>query len=289
MKDTLNMTPCLESTIQQPSSNPLGDINAAFHKLYQIEKDKAVSDIHNGEIVLICRMDNRLIIKQGQNVEECLINDVLYHNLKAMSHSSLAVYYSLLHSADQQTLQQVKNWISQIRQQEPTELGTQIADITKDLVDSVEMSGMLSHSAMSLYQQELEPIYAKLMIKAVDQEIDSLVTKLVDIHSHRGYPSSKTFLVVFGGHQPRYKALALQVFRRWFQGSKEHLANCDHHVRYCEGGKDLDDAVDLVANAMVAKELAKSTMGYSEALNQDVLSTVAERAIDSYWLAKGLG
>lgn len=95
-------------------------------------------------------------------------------------------------------------------------------------------------------------------------------------------------MVVIGGHQPRYKALASMVFRRWFKGLHEHMVNHKHHVRYCAGGGSIDDAITLVATAITDRELAKSTMGSSEALNKDVLGIVAEQATDTSWHKNGL-
>ncbi|ABG39439.1 hypothetical protein Patl_0913 [Paraglaciecola sp. T6c] len=278
----------VEDSIQEPKGNPLGEINAQFHRLYQVEKAKAVASINDGEVMLICRIDSRLIVKAGSKVKEYVINDERYQSLKAMSHGTLAVYYQLCHSVDEATLCQVNRWVSQIRQQAPLSLGKEVADVTMKLLERIEHSNVLPHSAMSLYQQELESIYAKLMTEAVNDEIDNLVSNLERVCSEDDYPSSNIFMIVFGGHQPRYKALALQVFKKWFAGNQRHISNCEHHVRYCEAGESLDDAVDLVATAIVDRELARSTMGYSEALNRDVLSAVAEKAIEEYWLNNSL-
>lgn len=273
----------VEDSIREPKGNPLGEINAQFHRLYQVEKAKAVTSINDGEVMLICRIDSRLIVKAGSEVKEYVINDERYQNLKAMSHATLAVYYQLRHSVDETTLCQVKKWVSQIRQQAPLGLGKEVADVTTKLLERISHSNVLPHSAMSMYQQELESIYAKLMTEAVNDELDNLVSNLERICDETDYPSSNIFMIVFGGHQPRYKALALQIFKKWFAGKEQHISNREHHVRYCEAGETLEDAVDLVATAMVDRELAKSTMGYSEALNKDVLSAVAEKAIEEYW------
>ena len=277
-----------EDSTHEPTSNPLGDINARFHKLYRQQKDKALRSINNGDIMLICRMDNRLIVKTGPGEQAFTINTTRYHNLKAMSHATLAIYYSLLHATDKKALTQAKNWVNQIRQQEPVELGVQLADITADLLDTVQTTATLSHTVMSQYQLALEPIYAKLMVEAANDEIDSLVKRLQSIGSEHNYPSSKTFMVVCGGHQPRYKALASLIFKRWFKGLQDHIVNYKHHVRYCEGGTCLDDAIALVATAIVDRELAKSMLGSSEALNQDVIGIVAKKAINTYWRENGL-
>tara|TARA_R110002012_G_scaffold135466_4_gene289279 strand:- start:692 stop:1573 length:882 start_codon:yes stop_codon:yes gene_type:complete len=274
----------VEDSTQEPKGNPLGEINAQFHRLYQAEKAKAVTSINDGEVMLICRIDSRLIVKVGSKVKEYVINDERYQSLKAMSHATLAVYYQLRHSVDEATLCQIKRWVLQIRQQAPLGLGKEVADITSKLLERINHLNVLPHSAMSMYQQELESIYAKLMTEAVNDELDNLVSNLERICDETDYPSSKIFMVVFGGHQPRYKALALQIFKKWFTGNEQHISNCEHHVRYCEAGESLDDAVDLVATAIIDRELAKSTMGYSEALNKDVLSAVAEKVIDEYWL-----
>jgi len=136
----------------QPVSNPLGEINVIFHKLYSKQKKQALQSINNGDILLICRMDNRLIVKAGDTHQEFTINSTRYHNVKAMCHATLAIYYSLLHSTDKTILKQAKNWVSQIRKQEPAELGEQLADITTDFLDSVNTPSVVTHSTLSQYQ-----------------------------------------------------------------------------------------------------------------------------------------
>jgi len=91
-------------------------------------------------------------------------------------------------------------------------------------------------------------------VEAANDEINNLVTQLHNIRSQYDYPSSKIFMVVFGGHQPRYKALASLVFKRWFKGLHEHIVDHEHHVRYCEGGNSIADAIALVATAIIDKE-----------------------------------
>lgn len=101
----------VEDSIHEPKGNPLGKINAQFHRLYQVEKAKAVTSINDGEVMLICRIDSRLIVKEGSRVKEYVINDEHYQSLKAMSHATLAVYYQLRHSVDETTVYQVKKWV----------------------------------------------------------------------------------------------------------------------------------------------------------------------------------
>ncbi|MDO6839910.1 hypothetical protein Q4602_10555 [Paraglaciecola chathamensis] len=273
----------INNSNNEPTSNPLGNINARFHSLYGQQKSEIINQIKQGDVLLVCRMDNRLIVKCGGTEEAFTINTTRYHDLKALSHSTLAVYYSLLNTWDKETLKEVDGWINEIRSHEPKELSQELADVTAELVTHVRTAGALTHSDMSQYQQALEPIYAKLMTQAAKDEIESLVSTLNAIREQYNYPSSKMFMIVFGGHQPRYKALASMVFKRWFSGLEEHTLNSDHHVRYCEGGESLDDAIELVASAILDKDLAKSTLGSALALNRDVLSLVAQRAIDDYW------
>lgn len=267
----------------EPANSPLGDINTAFHKLYSEQKEKVKKQLDKGEVVIVCRMDNRLLVKRGDELREFKINGDYYHELKALAHTTLAAFFTLVNAPGTSSVERVKRWCEQIRTKHTSSVSSQVVFLTEQLLEQVENDKALTHSAIQWYQQALEPVYAELLMLAAKDEMDMLVRTLNQVKEQYDCTSSNMFLVTLGGHQPRYKELSSMVFTRWFADQYAHIVDTDHYVRYCEGGASLDDAVDLVVTAMTDRNLANSMLGTASGLNQDVLGIVAQKAIDNYW------
>ncbi|WP_218312299.1 hypothetical protein [Alteromonas antoniana] len=270
-------------TNAEPRASSLGDINKLFHQLYAEKTNAVRKQVDEGDILLLCRMDNRLILKAGSDVKEFTINGDYYHSLKALAHSTLAVFYMIMNSTSDTTLNEVSLWVNQIEQDDTSQIASRIVSITRKLVTSIKGHQNNSHSAITDYQRELEPVYAELLMLSAKDELTILVDTLNHIKRDYDYASSNTFLVTLGGHQPRYKELSTLIFTRWFREQFSHVVDTNHYVRYCEGGSSLDDAVNLVVTAITDRQLGNSMVGSAVSLNQDVLGIVANKAIDLFW------
>ncbi len=270
-------------TKAEPRSSSLGDINTLFHQLYAEKKKTVLKQVDDGDILLLCRMDNRLIVKAGSDIREFTINGDYYHSLKALAHSTLAVFYMIMNSTSDNTLKEVSFWANQIEQDDTSQIAGRIVSITRKLVTSIEGNQNNSHLAISEYQRELEPVYAELLMLSAKDELTILVDTLNKIKQDYDYASSDTFLVTLGGHQPRYKELSTLIFTRWFNEQFSHVVDTNHYVRYCEGGNSLEDAVNLVVTAITDRQLGNSMVGSAVSLNQDVLGIVANKAMDLFW------
>lgn len=268
---------------EEPSGSPLGEINAAFHKLYNEQKEKVKKQVAQGEVVIVCRMDNRLLARKGDDTREFRINGDYYHELKALAHTTLAAFYTLLNAPGASSVERVSRWCEQIKTDHVSAVAAQVVSLTEQLLKQVGNEKALPHTTIQWYQQALEPVYAELLMLAARDEMNMLVRTLNQVKEQYDCTSSNMFLVTLGGHQPRYKELSTMVFTRWFSKQYAHIVDTDHYVRYCEGGDSLDDAVDLVITAMTDRRLANSMLGTASGLNQDVLGIVAQKAIDNYW------
>lgn len=277
------MDKACKNTKPEPVASSLGNINIRFHELYENRKKAVRKHIDDGRVLICCRTDNRLIVKAGADIQEFTINSSYYHSVKALAHSTLAVFYTLQGSTSDRTLTAVNEWINNIKREGNSTLSNRVVKFTQKFTDSAARNGEVIHASVTEFQRELEPVYAELLMLAAKDEIETLVTTLNTVKGTYSYPSSDIFLVTIGGHQPRYKELSTLIFTRWFEEQFSHIVNTSHHVRYCEGGGGLEDAVNLVISAMTDRQLATSVMGSADALNQDVLGVVAEKAIAKFW------
>lgn len=273
-------------TRTEPQSSSMGNINEAFHRLYSEKKQEIQRKVDEGQILILCRMDSRLIVKSGAETEEFVINGDHYHTLKALAHSSLAAFYLVTQSTSDLNRNTIHQWLDNIEKEAPRDIGQRMAATTREFLSAVKPGQDISHKVVSEYQRELEPVFAELLMLSAKDELHTLVEILDDIQRRYDYASSEMFLVTLGGHQPRYKELSTLVFTHWFKSQFSHVVNTDHYVRYCEGGSSLDDAVNLVVTAITDRQLSTSMLGSAVSLNQDVLGIVAEKAIAEFWPEK---
>ncbi|WP_416307408.1 hypothetical protein [Neptunicella sp. SCSIO 80796] len=273
----------IEDTQAEPSTSPLGEINKIFHQGYATNKQQFKQKITNGDILLIVRMDSRLISLCANEVSEYIINDTRYQKLKAVTHTTLAAYYTLLQQPVEDAIPLIRNWLTEIADDNSEPIFTDVVDTTRQFLLNIEQSGAIMHTELMTYTKKLEPIYARLLMQSAEDEVARLVEQLQIINQRYKKPPSDIFFVVFGGHQSRYRELAKLVFTKWYADTDDHILDADHHIKYSEGGKTLDDAVDLVATAMADRELAQTFLGNSQGLNQDVLGIVAKKAIERFW------
>ena len=273
----------IKDSKQEPSENDLSVLNQQFHKGYKLAKQASIQRIKDGSVMLIVRMDSRLFIMNGEKVDEHLINKERYHSLKAAVHTTLAAFYNLTQNKLCDAISDIKKWTKTLRQELADDTFALIADATDELIVDTQQHGAVRYQALTIYSKQLESVFSIIMMKAADDEIANIVEALDAAYEKYDKSSADIFMVVFGGHQPRYRELAKLVFKKWFNELDGHLVNADHHVRYLEGGESLEDAVNLIATEMTDSELALIFMGSSEALNQDALGVVAQKSLVRYW------
>ncbi|MDX1677220.1 hypothetical protein [Arsukibacterium sp.] len=273
----MNIT--IQNTEKEPATSPLGQLNAYFHQHYAARKHYYRQKIQQGDVLLIIRLDSRLVSCLGDDIKQYTINDQRYHQLKALAHSTLAAYYSLLHSPLTAAVPLVRNWLPQLRATPAPEQADAIASATGQLLDDIEQTGTVNHLHIQQYAKKLEPVFARLLRQSAEDEVTTLYRYLATITEQSGKAASDTFFIVFGGAQARSRELAKLVFTNWCNESDDILATSQHHVRYSEAGSTVDDAVELIATVMADRELAQTFLGRAEGLEQDVLGKAAEKAI----------
>ncbi|WP_214001070.1 hypothetical protein [Arsukibacterium sp.] len=277
------MSSPLKDTAAEPVSSPLGKINQHFHQCYARRKQDFKNKLSQGEVLLIIRMDNRLVASCGDDIQEFTVNGETYHQLKALAHSTLAAYYTLLHSAPEYAVSLLANWLPQIKSEAAPELASAIAAIIRQLLGDAQKHGTINHLQIQRYANALEPVFAQLLVLSAEDEVKQLHRQLTLLTSRFDIPTSDSFFIVFGGPQARSRELAKLVFTKWCDESDDLLADSRHHVRYFENATTIADAIELVATLMADRELAQTFLGRAEGLEQDVLGKAAEKVIARCW------
>ncbi|KUM54230.1 hypothetical protein [Rheinheimera sp. EpRS3] len=278
---SVNIT--LQDTKAEPADSAMGKINQLFHLQYAKRKQHFANTISQGHVLLVVRMDSRLIACCGDCIREYTVNGPGYHRLKGLSHSTMAVYYTLLQTPQPDAAALLHNLLAQLKREADNVVGQQLFTATQQLLGAVAYDGTLDQRLILQYSHKLEPVFAQLMLQSAVDETTQLLLHLHKITEQFGKTIAETFFVVFGGPQARYRQLAKLVFEKWCQESDDLVVDTSHHIRYYEHGTTLDDAINLIATALADRELGQTFLGHADALEQDVLGMVAEQAIDRCW------
>ncbi|MBT0587078.1 hypothetical protein [Alteromonas oceanisediminis] len=269
-------------TTASPKDSCLGLINKRFHNYYSDKKSKALHKVKS-ELLVVVKIDSRLISICDGKYTVYTINSDRYHALKSLAHLTMAIFFQLTSNDLDTEIGHVEELVESAFDSIDLEISKELKKVTEDFIHKVKQAKHVEATSLLQYSTSLEPIYAKLMMASAMDEAENLKDALAKVLAMHPKNSSQIFTVTMGAHQPRYKELSKLVFQRWLHGMDEHIVNTDHHVRYLEGGCDIEEALNLVSTAIVDREIAQLFLGSAEGLNQDVLGVVAEKAIANVW------
>ncbi len=277
------MTCNVIDTTAEPVGSPLGTINRYFHQHYANRKQHFKDKIKQGKVLLVIRMDSRLMTSCAGEIQQYPINGETYHQLKALAHSTLAAYYSLLHTPLDEAVPFLKNWLAQMQSAPAPAIAGAVTDIISRLLKQVALQKTLGHLQILEYAKMLEPVFGQLLLQSAEDEVTQLHRQLSRIAKKYAFATSDTFFIVMGGPQARSRELAKLVFTKWCNDTDDLLVDTRHHVRYLEGASSIDDAADMIATMMTDAELAQTFLGQVAGLEQDVLGKAAEAVIERSW------
>lgn len=276
----------LQDTAEKPTSSPLGQLNQLFHQEYQHWQNLAQQKITNGEIPVVLRLDDRLILAVGNQHYVYPINTDRYHELKALSHIPLAIYLIVARcSSDSYNLSAIKEQLA-VLPDILEALNVYTAPIRcalDELTTSLSVNrGVLAYDAVKHFSSHLKPTFQNLLAEAADDEITQLMAAMSAIKLIVGDTEqcAEMFLVICGGHQPRYKQISKQFFERWLRQETNSDTETTHRVIYAESCKTLAEAIKLVSTRIVSANLGEVFLHSPLSLDEDVLGNAGITAMD---------
>ncbi|MCW8092323.1 hypothetical protein [Alteromonas sp. ASW11-130] len=263
----------IKDTAKLPEQGPLHQVNQTFHQRYAERKQCYKEAILTGDYHLVVRMDDRLISIIGGNTTEHVVVGKDYHEIKAATHLPLLLMFA-------QDQREILDYTRTYKGETNLPIIRKLFSLIEDWATNTKEN---KFTDISMLKTDLAPIFAQIMDVVAKQEIKKTVHTLNEIKSRVSIPLDKTFFVVFGSHQARYKQLGKMIIKKWLRRQIGHYGHIEHHVRYCEGAERLEDAIDIVCTALVDNELAHLFLGEQYALNQDVVTQTAERHLSQFW------
>ncbi|MCW8109562.1 hypothetical protein OPS25_13720 [Alteromonas ponticola] len=263
----------LKDTQQLPSQGTLHHVNLTFHERYAKRKHVFREQILGGEYQLVIRMDDRIIAQCGKEVDEHEVVGPHYHDIKAAAHLPLLLMYA-------DNYGEILDFIRAHKDEAHMSVIRELFCVVEEWAVNPQHNEFID---LTTLKSTLAPLFARAMDTVAKEEIEKTVAVLNKINSQASLPLDKTFFIIFGSHQARYKQLGKMIIKKWFTQQTECYGKVEHHVRYCEGGKNIDDALDIVCTALADNELAHVFLGEQFALNQDVVTQTAERHLSQFW------
>jgi len=86
---------------------------------------------------------------------------------------------------------------------------------------------------------------------------------------------NQLYVVIMGGHQPRYRDASKQYFQRLLNEKAGPAAEFENRVLYGEGVRDFDAALDMLARHMIDQDASAMFFGDRNRLQEDLLADVA--------------
>jgi hypothetical protein len=274
----------LQDSAEKPTSSPLGHLNLIFHEEHQYWKDRAVQTITDGKVPVVIRLDDRLVLVNGQQQSVFQINGDKHHELKALSHIPLAVYLSLMRPAyDRLHLSIIKYELETLPDIMPTlkVYSDPIRSAVDELIISVSVDGgIVAYEAVKKFAGHLKPIFQKLVAEAAHDEVAQLMKEISRIKLMVDDEQwSQMYYVICGGNQPRYKQITKLFFTQFLLQETNSESEAVHRVIYAESCINVEDALNLVSARIVSANLGEVFLHSPLSLDEDVLGDAGLSAI----------
>ena len=263
----------VKDTTSLPDKGILHTINKRFHEAFQERKRIFKEAFLQGEYQVVIRVDDRIVWVTDKQQRSFTVVGEDYHHIKAIAHSPLLMLYTANHN-------ERRELVKSLAKMSEHPFYKVCVDALERWLNNAEEDAL---SGVCSLKEELQPIFAKAMDTVAQHEVEKTVEVLNTLREESSLPLDKTYFVVFGSHQARYKQLGKMIIQRWFNQQLSCYGSVDHHVKYCEGGSSIDDAYELLTTALASSELAHTFLGDQYALNQDVVTQTAERHISQFW------
>jgi hypothetical protein len=271
------------------NSDPLSSINSEFLKLYADARNYEIS--HCGPVIIVSS-GKITLIKDNKRTEAKFIPPE-YQMLKAVDHTTLAVFVALKRFAGKKLNDATLTHLKLLQQYAPTAeaqltqlhldpntLARQqkILHNTSDFINTVVTKTTVSEEELDNFVRAQTPQLMENANQAVVMELDSL-DKQVQSYKHSMTPAQwkQVHVVVCDEHMPRQNEHYMQYFLKQFGETQE-----GQHVIYQEGNFSESKALQLLGTHILDRSIAKAFFGDPSRMHRDLLSDGAHKYLEQH-------
>jgi len=268
--------------------DPFTAINDDFRADYKRVQEQYQARLGDSNHPVVHIFGDQLILMADGSRREFALVPKTYHQIKAIAHVPFSIYLSLLAASDSLTNEKrvkiglVQNALSE------TELSAAalktcnlVLKKSADFLDRYLTSKRKpTQSEWQGYLASIRDPLRQLFFETASLRISTLHSRMQEITKELGPVKSKALRVVISGsHQARAREVAVQYFEKIFKEKQLEGAFGESKLLYGEGLWDPKDALRLVATHEVDQDAAMVFWGNKKALQKDVLSDGAARAL----------
>jgi hypothetical protein len=280
-----------------PQNGLFAEINVGFHETYTRLVEQVLAQLGDSIPVVVLIGDDATLLCDGKEQREQVI-PARYHELKALAHLGFGVQLTLLANGSghltELTANELRQKRVQIRQAQaaantvsssPTAIVAPKAPAellcrARDLVDSVLAKGVVDFERLHEHVHALASHALETAQLAVCIELEQLHALLGRWRNDLGKKRwAGLYVVICGGHQPRYREAICQYFGQLLHQPEGYGAEREDRLVYGEGLCDINAALDLLARHIVDQRASNLLFGDRRRLQEDLLADAANAEV----------
>ena len=286
-----------EARNHPPPNEPFAAINVSFHETYTRLVEQVLAQLGDSVPVVVLIGDDATLLSDNREQREQVI-PTRYHELKALGHLAFGVQLTLMANGSGRLTELTANELHEKRAQirgaeaatnassnsacfsQTNKAPAELLCRARALVDRVLAEGAVNFDRLEEHIRALAAHALETAQLAVCVEIEKLHALLGRWRNDLGETRwSGLYVVICGGHQPRYREATCQYFGRVLHEPDGSGAQREDRMVYAEGMCDLDAALDLLARHIVDQRASKLLFGDRRRLQEDLLADAARTEV----------
>jgi hypothetical protein len=286
-----------EARNRPPPNEPFAAINIGFHETYTRLVEQVLAQLGDSVPVVVLIGDDATLLCDNRERREQVI-PTRYHELKALGHLAFGVQLTLMANGSGRLTELTANELhekrAQIREAEEAanassngvcfsqtnKAPAELLCRARALVDRVLEEGAVNFNRLEEHTRALAAHALETAQLAVCVELEQLHALLGRWRNDLGETRwAGLYVVICGGHQPRYREATCQYFGRVLHEPDGSGAQGEDRMVYAEGLCDIDSALDLLARHIVDQRASNLLFGDRRRLQEDLLADAARTEV----------
>jgi len=286
-----------EARNRPPPNEPFAAINVSFHETYTRLVEQVLVQLGDSVPVIVMIGDDATLLCDGSEQREQVIPP-RYHELKALGHLAFGAQLTLMANGNgrltELTADELHEKRAQIQEAEAVtnassssvcssqtnKAPAELLCRARALVDRVLAEGVVNFEHLQEHIRALAAHALETAQLAVCVELEQLHALLGRWRNDLGETRwAGLYVVICGGHQPRYREATCQYFGRILHEPDGAGAQREDRMVYAEGLCDIDSALDLLARHIVDQRASNLLFADRRRLQEDLLADAANAEV----------